>query len=331
MLTLGSCFAGIGGFELAAIQTQHIQPIWSSEIQPFPQTVTQHHFPTMLHMGDIHHITASNVITPDILTGGTPCQDFSLARRTVKREHAGLSGPKSSLIIEFLRLINQLNPPYTIWENVPGALTSNNGEDFEYILAAFVGEHDPTKINIPKRSKDRQSGYLASENASVAWRTMDAQYFGVPQQRRRVFLVRYHRGYSERPARILFEPRRRTYRFRTREEANLTAHQRRYPRKVGAFNQANGIMHTVTTKFNTRVAGEFGRKMDNIYVDHNTPLRRYMPIELERAFGFPDNWTNIGNPSDYARVTALGNSLAVPCVKFIFDRLLQEKQAFPTD
>ena len=151
-------------------------PICFAEIDPFPCAVLAHHYPNIPNLGDISKIDWRPYAgQADVVVGGTPCQSFSVAG---KRE--GLDGA-SGLVREYFRLLREVRPSWFVWENVPGALSSNNGEDFKFILRQWD-----------------DCGY------HVAWRILDAQYFGVPQRRRRIFAVG-HIGNWQSPAKVLFE------------------------------------------------------------------------------------------------------------------------------
>ena len=165
--TCGSLFDGIGGFPLAG--SRHgITPVWASEIEPFPIKVTALRCPGMKHIGDITKINGAEVEPVDVIIGGSPCQDLSVAGK-----RAGLDGERSGLFMEMMRVIEEMlnatggeSPQYVVWENVPGALSSNKGEDFKCVLDEF------TKL-----------GFIVDGNI------LDAQHFGVPQRRKRICLV----------------------------------------------------------------------------------------------------------------------------------------------
>lgn len=200
-LKLGSLFDGIGGFPLSA-QRHGIEPVWASEIEPFPIKVTQHHFPNMKHLGDITQINGAEIEPVDIITFGSPCQDLSVAG---KRE--GLQGERSGLFMDAVRIIREMRrasggeyPRFIVWENVPGAFSSNKGEDFRAVLSEIT----EAEIPMPTSGKWAEAGMVRTERIDIAWRTLDAQYWGVPQRRRRIFLVADFGGQCA--AEILFKP-----------------------------------------------------------------------------------------------------------------------------
>lgn len=202
-LTLGSLFDGSGGFPLAAIKTG-IKPLWASEVEPFPIRVTQKKLPQVKHLGDIKDIDGSEIEPVDIISFGSPCQDLSIAGK-----RAGLVGEKSNLFYEAIRVIKEMRcknngkyPRYLLWENVPGAFSSNKGEDFRCVLEEITRIKDST-VKLSRPSRWQSAGEILEDDFSLAWRVLDAKYYGVPQRRRRIFLVADFDGGSSRE--ILFE------------------------------------------------------------------------------------------------------------------------------
>lgn len=203
--TVGSLFDGSGGFPLAGKNTG-FSPIWASEIEPFPIFVTRKNLPEMEHLGDITAIDGSKIPPVDVITFGSPCTDLSVAG---KRE--GLSGKASSLFFEAIRVIAEMRqatgnqyPKFCIWENVPGAFSSNKGRDFYEVIQSFIrlcGESLPL-LRPPEKSWSR-AGLLLGGTFSLAWRVLDAQYFDVPQRRKRIYFVVDFGG--DRAGKILFE------------------------------------------------------------------------------------------------------------------------------
>lgn len=191
-MTLGSLFDGIGGFPLAASRVG-ISPVWASEISTDCISITKKHFPVMRHFGDITKINGGDIEPVDIISFGSPCQDLSISGK-----RAGLEGDKSGLFLQAIRIIKEMRiatngnkPTITIWENVPGAFSSNERKDFQKVLQEIAAVTVPG-ISIPRPSA--KSGWLAAGGIvgdcfSLAWRCLDAQYWGVPQRRRRIFLV----------------------------------------------------------------------------------------------------------------------------------------------
>ena len=202
MITLGSLFDGIGGFPLAGSR-YGIKALWASEIEPFPIKVTKIRLPDMKHLGDITQINGVEIEPVDIITFGSPCQDLSVAGK-----RAGLAGERSGLFMEAVRIIKEMRntydgsskpirPRFAVWENVPGAFSSNKGEDFRAVLEETARIADETVvIPGPAKGKWNTAGCIAGDGYSIAWRVLDAQYWGVPQRRRRIFLVADFGGQS---------------------------------------------------------------------------------------------------------------------------------------
>ncbi len=190
-LTLGSLFDGSGGFPLGGLLCG-IEPLWASEIEPFPIRVTTKRITQMKHYGDINKLNGAELPPVDIITFGSPCTDMSVAGKRV-----GLGGEQSMLFYEAIRIIKEMRnktngqyPRYAVWENVPGAFSSNKGEDFKAVLEAIIRIKEPnTSVPLPEKGRWPYADLLLGDGWSVAYRTIDAQYFGVPQRRRRIFLV----------------------------------------------------------------------------------------------------------------------------------------------
>lgn len=205
-LTLGSLFDGSGGFPLAGIRLG-IKPLWASEIEPFPILVSRKHFPDMTHLGDVRKIHGAEIKPVDILTFGSPCTDLSVAG---KRQ--GFEGKDSALFFEAIRIVKEMRkatnnqyPKYLLWENVPGAFSSQKGGDFHEVLKALILLSDETLPVPPRPPKWPRAGAIVADRCSLAWRVLDAQFFGVPQRRKRIYLVADLRG--SRAPEILFEPK----------------------------------------------------------------------------------------------------------------------------
>lgn len=207
-LTLGSLFSGSGGFELAGLLLG-VEPIWNSEIEPFPIRVTTKRFPKMTHLGDINEIDGSKIPPVDIITGGFCCQDLSVAGR-----RAGLKGERSGLFYQIPRIIKEMRiatnneyPKYVVLENVPGMYSSGGGSDFMEVLNEIIKAKDETlSVPMPEKNKWSTAGEIVGDGFSIAWRTLDAQFWGVPQRRRRCYIVCDFTG--ESAGEILFDETR---------------------------------------------------------------------------------------------------------------------------
>lgn len=202
-LTLGSLFDGSGTFPMMAMLSG-IVPVWKSEIEPFPIAVTEKRLPFIKHLGDINSVNGAEIEPVDIITFGSPCTDLSVAG---KRQ--GLNAERSGLFFQAIRIIKEMRgatngkyPRFAVWENVTGAFSSNGGEDFRCVLEEFCKIKD-ADLSVPKPEKWTKAGEIMGENFSVAYRTFDAQYWGVPQRRMRVYLVADFEGGCA--SKILFE------------------------------------------------------------------------------------------------------------------------------
>lgn len=250
-LTLGSLFDGIGGFPLAA-QRCGIKTVWASEIEPNCIEITKRHFPRVQHLGDITKINGGKIPPVDIISFGSPCQDLSTAGKQI-----GINGERSGLFLDAIRIIYEMRratngryPTFIVWENVSGAFSSNKGNDFRIVLEKITNSHIP----MPKSGRWATAGMVrgCKGGASVAWRLLDSQFWGVPQRRKRIFLVGDFR--AERAPEILFKP-----------ESELGYIDTRRPKKeriaaafVRDFEVTGGL------KENSCVA-DFGRTADRIY------------------------------------------------------------------
>ena len=201
-LTLGSLFSGSGGFELGGL-ISGITPLWASEVEPFPIRVTTKRLPMVKHYGDVSKINGAKIPPVDIITFGSPCQDMSVAGK-----RSGLDGERSGLFYQAVRIVKEMRcktdgkyPRFVVWENVPGAFSSNKGEDFKAVLREICSVKG--EFSIPQSKKWTGAGEIVGDGFSVAWRTLDAQYWGVPQRRKRIYLVADFAGGCA--GKILFE------------------------------------------------------------------------------------------------------------------------------
>ena len=203
-LTIGSLFDGSGGFPLGGLLCG-ITPVWSSEIEPFAVRVTTKRLPKVKHYGDVSTLSGEKLPPVDIITFGSPCQDMSIAGK-----RAGLDGSRSNLFYEAIRIVKEMRdktngkyPRFIVWENVPGAFSSNGGEDFKAVLESVCSVKED-KADIPRYEKWPNAGEIVADDYSVAWRVFDAQYWGVPQRRKRIYLVADFGGRCA--GKISFEP-----------------------------------------------------------------------------------------------------------------------------
>ena len=202
-LTLGSLFDGSGGFPLGGL-ISGITPLWASEVEPFPIRITTKRLPQITHYGDVSKLNGAEVPPVDIITFGSPCQDMSVAGK-----RSGLDGERSSLFYQAVRIVKEMRcktngkyPRFVVWENVPGAFSSNKGKDFKAVLQEICKIKDD-EFSVPASGKWTNAGEIVADGFSLAWRVFDAQYWGVPQRRKRIYLVADFAGQCA--GKILFE------------------------------------------------------------------------------------------------------------------------------
>ena len=332
-MTLVSLFDGIGTWQASA-KDAGIKPLWSSEIDKFCCQVTARHFPETIQLGDIKLIQDAPYV--DIITVGSPCQDVSIAG---KRE--GIKGEKSGLFFKAVELVRRINPRFFVWENVPCAFSSNGGNDFRAVLEELLQESVP----LPRHWSN--AGVVDGRKCQIAWRLLDTQYWGVPQRRKRIFLVADFAG--RRAAKILFEREgvsrdiaagedaRENSATRTQNRVDCTVYDNHW--KDSRINRVSKIAPMVSAMYGTGGNNipfvTYGLKLNSTcdYACELEPtqraapfacvatniVRRLTPLECERLQGLPDDWTVGG--SDAQRYKAIGNGMAKPCSDWILKRI----------
>lgn len=263
-MTLGSLFDGIAGFPLAA-RRQGIKTVWVSEIEPNCIDIAKRNFPEALQLGDITQIDGAKIPVVDIISFGSPCQDLSVAGK-----QTGLDGSRSGLFMEAVRITREMRektngqyPKYIIWENVAGAFSSNKGEDFRRVLEEIT----QSNISMPKSGKWATAGMVGNEGPGgdvqcTAWRLLDAQFWGVPQRRKRIYLVNdFGNG---RAGQILFEC-----------ESVLGYHSQGGDEEQGnSGNSENSLTGTdcrgMAEDADGQMKLDFGRTADRIYINAKT-------------------------------------------------------------
>lgn len=314
-LTLGSLFDGSGGFPLGGLMCG-IKPIWASEIEPFAIRVTTKRLPFMKHLGDINTIDGSKIEPVDIITFGSPCQDVSIAG---KRE--GLDGKRSSLFYEAIRIIKEMRrktngkyPRYCLWENVPGALSSNKGEDFKNVLESICQIKE--NVSVPKPKKWSNAGKIMGNNFSLAWRVFDARYFGVPQRRKRIYLVADFGG--ESAGKILFESeglsRYSAQSFRAWQGVTKSFRDGTKEAITACLNDQGGHRMDVTEDETCTLRAE-SHHPPLVFENHSQDTRYKGPIEVSQIV--LSMFENVGNnqpfvlelPTAYASCSKNSNSM----------------------
>lgn len=291
------------GIEAAtsAWHTLNWSPIGFAEIEPFPAAVLAYHYPEVPNFGDMTTYEQWHIKNGDfgILVGGTPCQSFS-----VQGLRKGLDDDRGNLTLVFCELADYFGPQFIIWENVPGVLTDKTNA-FGCLLAGLAGEMEALQ---PPGGRWKNAGLVLGPKRSVAWRTLDAQYFGVAQRRRRVFVIASAGRVCA--SEILFE------REGLRRDSETLS--KRFLR--GRRKDLSGCL-------DTRGVNAFDRAdLDKLIFEYEKgQVRRPSPEEAEALQGFPKGFTDIpyGRPKDTARYKAIGNSMAVPVMRWIGKRIAE--------
>lgn len=361
------------GIEAASVAWPFWEAAWFSEIEPFPCAVLKHHYPDVPNHGDMttlpNRILSGEVEAPDVFCGGTPCQAFSVAgnRKSLDdaRGNLSLTFCEIANAIDTVRYVRGSEPAIIFWENVPGVLNTTDNA-FGCFLGELAGETVPLQ---PPGGRWTDAGCVFGPKRAIAWRVLDAQYFGLAQRRRRVFVVASSReGFN--PSEILLEfdsLRRDTAPSRQAgqgiagdaERGFSTAFNPDQPQcwrvysvdglaptlqsgedrgnailQFGvpvAYSSARGIVRELPDIMATLdAAGESRGTNQQRFIMQPTAnqyaVRRLTPVECERLQGFPDNYTNIPwrkkpESPDGPRCKALGNSWAVPVVRWIGERI----------
>lgn len=320
-ITVGSVCSGI---EAASVAWNGLgfKFQWFSEISAFPSKLLRIKYPHTPNLGDMcvlpHQLMQGEIPAPDLICGGTPCQAFSLAGWK-----KGLDDARGNLTLKLVDIINandairqaQHKPPTLVfWENVEGVLRDKTNA-FGCLLASLAGLDEEIKIH----GKWPQAGFIKGPLRHIAWRVLDARHFGLAQQRRRLYLIAG--GPESTPADILFEsapqfPSSGTERKRLEFEKEGHA--------IEVFRAYTDCLYSAYgTKWNGNAAAYNG----SLFVSQNNRLRRLSPLECERLMGFPDHYTQIDGAKATSRYQAVGNSWAVPVVKWLGQRISKHQKA----
>jgi len=283
------------GIEAASVAWEPLgwHAAFLSEIDPFARAVLTQRFPEVPLHGDFTTIQDGQYDAIRLLVGGTPCQSFSVAGKRL-----GLDDPRGNLAIEYCCLARRLRPDWIIWENVPGVLSSNGGRDFGAFLRLLV-----------------ECGY------GFAYRVLDAQYFGVPQRRRRVFVVGYLGDWRPAAA-VLFEREGMPRHAKTHEKEEAEGPEV-FPMYFGGSSKKKINVSPTLTAHGLRLDFD----SEAFVVESENKVRRLTPTEYERLQGFPDGHTDIHGATDAKRYRAIGNSMAVPVMRWIGHRIMSADNA----
>jgi DNA (cytosine-5)-methyltransferase 1 len=333
-------FSVFSGIETASVAWEKLgfSAVGFSEIDPFSSAVLKYHFPKIKNYGDINNFKEWKIgQSINIMVGGSPCQSFSIAGN-----RQGVKDDRGFLMFTYGNLVQHFKPDWIVWENVPGVLSNNRGKDFREFL--FMLD---------------EFGY------GLAWRVLDAQYFGVPQRRRRIFVIGYF-GDIRRSAAVLFDFGGSKGDIKAVGPRGGASERIRECIKVynshpadSRIKNSGGIINTITGRWGTggnntpivfnrshntkytkadKAATLLGEYHDRNYLNlafYNNQIRKITPCEAERLQGFPDNWTkvpyrnkNAEKCPDGLRYKAIGNSMAVPVMRWIGERILLTEKIF---
>lgn len=289
---------------------------WFSEIADFPSKILEEKYPNIPNIGDMSNIPemllSKKIDSPDIIAGGTPCQAFSLAGWK-----KGLEDERGNLTLKFvdiveandkIRLANGKSRSIVFWENVEGVLKDKTNA-FGSLVSSLAGLDE-----VIENKKWPNSGLVRGPKRNVAWRILDAKYFGVPQQRRRLYLVAGGKDFY--PENVLFEVNQKELQdFPTKNELKFIKNGYRFE----IFREYTDCLYAAYgTKWNGNAAANNG----SLFVVQDKRIRRLSPLECERLMGFPDGYTNLKGAKKTNRYQVLGNSWAVPVVKFLGNRIV---------
>lgn len=342
--TFGSLCSGIEAASFV-LEPLGVKPLWLSEIGEFQSRFLSVKYPNVTNYGDMNDIPekieSGEMEAPDLLCGGTPCQAFSLAGW-----RNGINDDRGLLTLKYIDIVNAIdkkrlaaNKPRTIffWENVEGALTDKTNA-FGCFLAGLLGLPEPIVV-----SKWTSAGVVYGKDRNIAWRVLDAKYFGLPQQRRRIYLL--GGGKDFHPENVLFEMGELLVDPFSKKQVKTEpiTQKKQKPQQLSLFDvveeqtyspslikQISG--HTIEAfrsysdclyaAYGTKWNGNAAAYNGSLYFSQNGRLRRLTPLECERLMGFPDNYTNIEKCRDTQRYHAVGNSWAVPVIRWIAQRLI---------
>ena len=319
-LTVGSICSGIEAASVAW-EPLGLDFKWFSEIAEFPSKILSQKYPKIPNLGDMNSIpnllNNKKIFAPDILCGGTPCQAFSLAGFK-----NGLNDDRGNLTLKFvdiidandkIRLKNKQNRTIVFWENVEGVL-SDKTNAFGCLISSLAGFDD-----IINNKKWPRAGVLHGPKRNIAWRVLDAKFFGLPQQRRRLYLLASDKNYY--PEDILFEKHENTI-------PEIPNAELKFKKGKHYFEVFRGYTDCLYSAYGTKWNGNAAAYNGSLFIVQDEKIRRLSPIECERLMGFPDNYTLIDGASNTNRYQAIGNSWAVPVIRWIGSRLISKNYHF---
>lgn len=317
--TVGSVCSGIEAASVAW-EPLGLNFEWFSEIEEFPSKILQERYPDKVNVGDMNNIPEKiineSISTPDLICGGTPCQAFSLAG--LKK---GLVDDRGNLTLKFVDIIesndkirkkSNLDKTVVFWENVEGVL-SDKTNAFGCLISSLAGFDE-----IISKKKWPNAGIIYGPSRNVAWRVLDAKFFGLPQQRRRLYLLAG--GTSFHPENILFELHENNF-------PDYPSFPLTFTKEGHTFEIFREYTDCLYSAYGTKWNGNAAARNGSLFIVQDDRIRRLSPLETERLMGFPDNYTNVsvGRRSNRtSRYKATGNSWVVPVIKWFGERLIDE-------
>jgi DNA (cytosine-5)-methyltransferase 1 len=313
--TVGSVCSGI---EAASVAWPTFNFKWFSEIEEFPSKLLAEKYPHIPNIGDMRKIPElinnGEIVAPDLICGGTPCQAFSMAGLM-----NGLDDDRGNLTLSFVRIAdasdkirinNNQNRSIVFWENVEGVLKDKTNA-FGSLVSSLAGLEEIIKLG-----KWPNAGVIHGPKRNVAWRTLDAKYFGVPQQRKRVYLLAGKTDFF--PENVLFE------RYQG-ESIEFNSYNLKFQKDGTSYEVFREYTDTLYAAYGTKWNGNAAAQNGSLFVVQNDQLRRLSPLECERLMGFPDGYTDIDlgkqKRTRTSRYKALGNSWVIPLIRWIGSRI----------
>lgn len=316
-ISVGSVCSGIEAASVA-LEKLNFEFKWFSEIADFPSKVLRLKYPLIPNLGDMNtipnKILNSEAVAPDLICGGTPCQAFSLAGW--KR---GLEDTRGNLTLKFVDIINEndlirekngLGSTMVLWENVEGVLRDKTNA-FGCFIASLAGLEKEIVF-----SKWPQAGVVRGPKRNIAWRVLDAKYFGLPQQRRRLYVLAG--GSDFFPENILFD--------QFSKQVEISSQPLTFEKQGHSIEVFRSYTDCLYSAYGTKWNGNAAAYNGSLFVVQNGRLRRFTPIECERLMGFPDNYTEIAKAKPTNRYQAVGNSWAVPVIEWVGKRIARYKK-----
>lgn len=314
--TVGSICSGIEAASVAW-KDLNLKFSWFSEISEFPSMLLKEKYPLVPNLGDMNNIPQlienNKIENPDLICGGTPCQAFSLAGWK-----NGLNDNRGNLTLRFIDIVesndairrqNDQEPSYVFWENVEGVLKDKTNA-FGCLVSSLAGFNE-----IIDKKCWSNAGILRGPKRNVAWRVIDAKYFGLPQQRKRLYLLAGGKDFY--PENVLFEKS-------NNELKKFPKTSLQFEKEGHKFEVFRSYTDCLYSAYGTKWNGNAAAYNGSLFVVQDDKIRRLSPLECERLMGFPDNYTNIDGASFTKRYQAIGNSWAVPVIKWIGDKLVKE-------